>query len=221
MIRMNLSAEAAEARGFRSRWAWWWPKTARSWMAAGFVVAFVLAAITLALFGVGERGTDIALRITARWSFVLFWPAYSGGAIAKLFGPQFNGLARRGRDWGLAYASAQLVHVALVLWIFYLVPSHIGGMVFFWVGILCTYVLALFSLKEMREALGQQLWQISRTIALEYIALVFAADLILLPVQENRFGKYWLLTYAPFALMLICGLGLRVASFARYRFVAR
>ena len=41
------------------------------WMAAGFLVALALAAVVLALFGAGYRGTGLALRVTARWSFTL------------------------------------------------------------------------------------------------------------------------------------------------------
>ena len=87
-------------------------------------------------------------------------------------------------------------------------------MIFFWAGILCTYLLALFSLSRLRDALGPRLWPTFRTIALEYIALVFAADFILGPLQAGGFGKYPL-TYLPFALMLVSGAALRVAAFAR------
>jgi hypothetical protein len=44
--------------------------------------------------------------------------AYAGGAIAELFGPALGPLARRGREFGLAYAAAQLIHVGLVVWLF-------------------------------------------------------------------------------------------------------
>jgi hypothetical protein len=70
-------------------------------------------------------------------------------------------------------------------------------MVFFWIGILCTYLLALFSLPRLRDKLGPRLWRIFRTIALEYIALVFAADFILGPLQAGGLGKYPL-TYLLF-----------------------
>jgi hypothetical protein len=182
-------------------------------MGTAFLIAFVSAATALAIFGVGERGIVIALRLTARWSFLLFWLAYAGGAIARLFGPRLAGLASHGRDFGLAFSSAQVVHVGLVLWLFYLMPGSNGGMVFFWVGILCTYLLALFSLPRLHAALGPPLWRILRTVAIEYIALVFAADFILLPLQAVGLGKYPL-SYLPFALMLVGGVGLRVASTA-------
>ncbi len=184
-------------------------------MAAAFVVALALAAIVLAIFGAADRGTVLALRVTARWSFLLFWLAYSGGAMAALFGPRLGGLAGRGRELGLAFASAQLVHVSLVLWLFY-VTTGPGGMILFWVGVLCTYLLALFSLPRLRDLFAPRLWRIFRTIALEYIALVFAADFILAPLQTGGLGKYPL-TYLPFALMLIAGAGLRLAALARHQ----
>ena len=132
--------------------------------------------------------------------------------MAWLCGRRLGGLASRGRELGLAFASAQLVHVGLVLWLF----RGPGGMVFFWVGILCTYLLALFSLPRLRDALGPRLWRTFRAIALEYIALVFASDFILGPLQEGGLGKYPL-TYLPFAVMLVGGAGLRVAAFSDRR----
>jgi hypothetical protein len=183
-------------------------------MAAAFFIAVALAAAALAIFGAGERGTGIALRVTARWSFVLFWLAYIGSAMGRLFGPRLAGLARRGRDFGLAFASAQVIHVALVLWLFSLAPGLNGGMVFFWVGILCTYLLALISLPRIHVTLGPRLWLTFRTVGIEYIALVFAADFILIPLQAKGVGMYPL-TYLPFALLLIAGAGLRVAAYAQ------
>lgn len=215
MTRMTISTVAQEKRGFRGHWIGWWPTPTLSWMVAAFLIAFGLAATVLAIFGSAERGTAIALRLTARWSFLLFWLAYTGSAMAKLFGPNFAGLMRRGRDFGLAFASAQVVHVGLVLWILYLADGSNGRMVFFWVGILCTYLLALFSLPRLRDALGPQLWRICCTVAMEYIALVFADDFILIPLQANVPGKYPL-SYLPFALMLVGGVALRVASVARH-----
>ena len=109
-----------DCRSFGSVGVGWRSLGPAYWMWAAFIIAFVLAAGVLIIFGVGERGTAIALRATARWSFLLFWFAYVGGSIAWLCGPRFDGLARRGRDLGLAYASAQLVHVGLVLWIIHI-----------------------------------------------------------------------------------------------------
>jgi hypothetical protein len=58
-------------------------------------------------------------------------------------------------------------------------------MVFFWVGIVCTYLLALLSLPVIHDALEPRLWRIIRTVAVEYIALAFVADFILLRLPAN------------------------------------
>ena len=64
-----------------------WLNTTSLWMGAASLIAFVLAVIALAIFG--ASGTSVALRVTARWSFLLFWLAYAGGAMAKLWGPGY------------------------------------------------------------------------------------------------------------------------------------
>jgi hypothetical protein len=171
-------------------------------MVAAFVVAAALVVAVRVIFGPGSA--VLALRITARWSFLLFWLAYVGSPIAKLWG--FGGLARRGRELGLAFASAQLVHVAIVLWI-----GVVGGMSFFWIGILFTYLLALFSVRPLQRVLGLRLWRILLPVTLNYIALVFAADFILGPLQTVGIGHYPL-SYMPFALMLFAGAALRIAA---------
>jgi hypothetical protein len=216
MAKTSISDRAEERRDFGVRGIGWWPTTAAPWMAAAFLIAFALAAVVLAIFGAGDRGTELALQITARWSFLLFWLAYAGSGMARLLGPHFGELARRGRELGLAFASAHVLHVGLILWLFHVGTGPDGAMIFFWVGILCTYLLALFSLPRLRDALGPRLWRIFRTIALEYIALVFARDFILLPLQADGIGKYPL-TYLPFALMLVGGAGVHIAAFLDQR----
>jgi hypothetical protein len=206
----GMDSAHTPVRGYFGRWAGWGSITTAAMMWTAFVVALALAVIMLVIFGVGERGTAIALRATARWSFLLFWLAYAGGAIARLCRPSFSGLARHGRDLGLAYASAQLIHVGLVLWIIHVTAGPSGAMVFFWIGIFCTYLLALFSLPRLRDALEPRLWRILRTIALEYIAIAFTADFITL--HWDGLGKHPL-SYLPFALMLLSGAGLRFAAF--------
>ena len=207
------SAHAPKRRGFGVAGINWRPFTTASWMWTAFLIGLALAAIVLVIFGVGERGTGTALRVTARWSFLLFWLAYAGSAIGWLCRPRLDGLARHGRELGLAFASAQLVHVGLVLWIIHIAKGPVGAMLFFWVGIFCTYLLALFSLPRLRDALVPRLWRIFRTIALEYIALAFTADFILNPLQAGGLGKFPL-SYLPFALMLVSGAGLRVVAFS-------
>lgn len=196
------------------------PITTASSTTAGFLIALALAAVVLAIFGVGDRGTAIALRATARWSFLLFWLAYAGSAMAKLFGWPLNRLAAHGRDFGLAFASAQLIHVGLVLWLIYLSARPGGTMLVFWAGIACTYLLALLSWQRLRDALGPRLWWVVCTAAMEYIAYVFAVDFILIPLQAHGETSYPP-SYLPFAVMLVAGFGLRITALVRDQIAAQ
>jgi len=185
------------------------------WMAASFCAALGLAVGVLVVLGPGDNRLSIALRLTGRLSFLLFWPAYAGTAMAALFGPRFGILARNGRVFGLAYASAQLPHLGLV--VLHGVVSHQSvveaAMPFFAVGIVWTYVLALSSVERVYNALGPNLWRVLRTVGLEYIALVFFADFVVGPIQH---GDRQPIQYVPFAILLILGSLLRVAALVRH-----
>jgi hypothetical protein len=63
-------------------------------MAASFLVGLVIVLAIRMGAGPGER-VDMALRATARWSFLLFWLASAGSALATLFGSRFQALAHR------------------------------------------------------------------------------------------------------------------------------
>ena len=76
------------------------------WMGAAFGIALTIATAVLVLGGTDNKSIRLALELTARWSFLLFWLAYAGGALATLFG--WGVLAGRGREFGVAFAAAHL-----------------------------------------------------------------------------------------------------------------
>src|SRR5437763_15461747 len=89
-----------------------------------FSVAVALAAAVLLVFGADERGLSIALRFNARFSFLFFWLAYAGGSLAALYGGFFDIFARNRREFGLAFAAAHSVHLALVVWLYRIAHSR-------------------------------------------------------------------------------------------------
>ena len=149
------------------------------WMGAAFCAALGLAALALVALGPGVRGTSVALQLTARFSFLLFWLAYASGAMTALFGPVFAPFKKRAREFGLAFASAHLVHLALVAWLTHIghAPPR-GTFVFFGVAVLWTYLLALFSIPRLQQALGSWGWWFLRVVGLNYIAYAFASDFL-------------------------------------------
>ena len=187
-----------------------------AWMGAAFGVALVIAAMVLVLQGADNKGTRLALELTARWSFVLFFMAYAGNAIAILLGPA--NLKGHAREFGLAFASAHLVHIGLIFWLGIIlgrVPLSGGLLLFFLVALLFTYLLAGLSFGGVR-ALGAA-WPPLRFIAMNYILIAFGRDFVLpviypKPAQVNL-GHF--LFYAPFMLASIAAPLLVLAAHAR------
>jgi hypothetical protein len=181
--------------------------TSLIWMGMAFGVALGLAVAVLSFKGTDAKSLGMALRLTARWSFLLFWIAYAGGAMAALFGPLLEPLAGRGREFGLAYAAAQLIHLALVALLFWITsrpPLSGGSLVFFSVGIVWTYLLAIFSFGGLSKALGSKGWHFLRIVGLNYIMLAFASDFVPAAIHETRnYGVRRLVEYAPFAAMCV------------------
>jgi hypothetical protein len=176
-----------------------------------FCAALALAVVVLAVMGTGEKGTGFALHLTGRLSFLLFWPAYAGAAMATLFGPRFDILTRHRRNFGLAYASAHLVHIGLVVHLVSMSARPISEaiMPFFAVGVVWTYLLALSSWERLSRLVSPGLLRALRNIGLEYLALVFFSDLVLPPMRAHTNHPYG---YLPFAILIIVGPILRVAS---------
>jgi hypothetical protein len=180
-------------------------------MGSAFGGALALAIGTMLIEGTGLSGTIAGLRLTARFSYTFFWLAYVGGALAILFGPAFDTVARRVRELGLAFASAQLVHVGLVMWLAWISPPQPvrdAVMPFFAIGVVWTYLLAALSIDRARDVFGPHMLRVLRTIGSEYIALTFFTDFVLLPTYPPPH----LILYVPFWFMLLVGPLLRLAA---------
>ncbi len=188
-------------------------------MSAAFCAALLLAVAILAGMGWGEKGVIAALRATARLSFLLFWLAYSGGAMASWFGPAFNILARRGREFGLSFAAAQLVHLGLIFWLFRVSadpPTFANWFILAeCVGLAWIYLLAAFSLERLRAALAPNLRRLLYAIGLEYIALIFFFNFIVIPLRNGPLHPIQILTYLPFSILTVAGPLLRWTAMAR------
>jgi hypothetical protein len=182
--------------------------TTLQWMGAALGVALMIV-VAVALLAPHDR-LSLALRSTARWSFLLFWLASAGGALATLFGSRFSNLAARARDFGLAFASAHLVHLGLVAWLYY---AFVGPgkftLIFFGVAAFWTYLLALLSVRRITAALQPRTWKVLRIIGVEYISLAFLYDF-----ARNPFGGGFLhvVAYLPFLILAVAGPLLRLAA---------
>jgi hypothetical protein len=175
------------------------------WIGVALGVALMATCVTLGMSGAGEKPTRLALEVTARWSFLLFWMAYSGNALAQLIG--WETIGGPGREFGLSFAAAHLVHIGLVVWLSYLLGriALTGGLlIFFLVGLFFVYLLAALSFGGVR-AIGRQAWRIIRFVGMNYILIAFGRDFVL-PILHPKPAQHTLahvLAYAPFAVMSV------------------
>lgn len=178
-------------------------------MLGSFGAACCLAAVALWSFGDTPSGVDRALQITARFSFLLFWFAYVGTTLYTLFGSSFRTVSRHVRAYGLAFASAHLVHIGLVIWLYHISPKppvSQNTLLFFGVAVIWVYLLALLSIRRLAAMLGG-LWPVLRWVGSEYIALAFLLDFVRHPLDLDG-----IVGYLPFAIMGLTGTGLRIIA---------
>jgi hypothetical protein len=190
------------------------------WMGLALAAETGVAAIALAVFGANEHGTIIALQLTGRLSFLLFLPAYAGRALAALF-VRLQSLGQHGREFGLAFASAHLVHLGLVGWLCWIgAAPGTGVFIVFGIAAFWTYLLALLSFDGPQRALGLRGWWLVRLVGMNYIFCAFARDLLKLPGSSGG-GVRYIAEYLPFAALAIGAAVAYLMSFlTRFRTVS-
>ena len=190
------------------------PRTA-FWVAGAYLGSLVVACTTLAIFGTSQGAIRLGLQATARWSYCFFLLAYTGGALATVFGPTFRPIAQRGRDFGLAFAAAHLTHASLVAWLYYISPTppvSERAAIFFGTALLLTYVLALFSIPNLASRLPPRAWWLLRTFSMEFIAFAFLYDF-----ANTRFVDTLthIAAYMPFVALGTAAALLRIAAYVK------
>jgi hypothetical protein len=191
------------------------------WVGTAFAVSLALAVAVLTAKGISTKSLVLALQLTARWSFLLFWLAYAGGATAALFGRAVAPIAGRGREFGLAFAAALLVHLGLVAGLFILTlrpPLHGRVLALFLAAAFLTSLLTVFSFGGLAKALGSRGWHALRFVALNFILCAFAFDFLPGALHAHgHYGLFRLIAYAPFAAMTLAAPLLVLAATVLHR----
>jgi hypothetical protein len=180
------------------------------WIAAATAAALLLAAASLGARGAGRGGTDLGLFSTGRLAFLLFLPAYAGGAMATLFGAAFQPVRRRGRVLGLAFAAVLVVHLTFVAWLCVIgAPPALATFVQFGIAVGFIVPITLLSIGRLQGVLGPRAGWLLRAVGLNYVAYVFAADFLNHPLHG---GIVHVATYLPFAVLSLLGPAIWVAG---------
>jgi hypothetical protein len=191
----------------RTREASWSERCRTMQSIVAFLTALGLASGSMVVFGADIKGTQHALEITARFSYLWFWPAYAGGALASLSGTRF----RHGREFGLAFASAHSIHLMLVLWLYEISPKppiSLGGAIFFGIGAGFMYLLAILSIKSVIQTLNPWLSRTLLLVGMEYIEYAFLTDFWVDPLHP--ISLHQLVGYLPFMLLGLFGTAVRL-----------
>jgi hypothetical protein len=179
-----------------------------------FLLAVATATSLLILHGPGTAGVYPALVATARIAFAFFWPCYVGSALVTLFGPGFLPLKRLARDFGLAFAAVEAVHLSLVarLCAIGATPS-LSTFILFGSAAIFTYLIAVVSIGAVRRRLHPILLRAIGIIGLNLIAYAFCVDFLRGPLAG---GTKHIIEYLPFATLALAGPALRFAAFTKY-----
>ena len=190
-------------------------RTVEWWMVTAFAANLFLAIIILMARGAGIHGTETALAATARVAFLWFWVAYTGGALTTLFGAAFLPLKQHGREFGLAFAAALLVHLSLVAWLCWIgAAPGVGVFKFFGTAAGVTFLLVFFSFGNLHTMLGPKCWLLLRTIGMNFILYAFFSDFAKDPLHG---GIRRVVEYLPFIVLTVAAPLLRLAAWLRTR----
>lgn len=126
-------------------------------MGGAMCTTLCVGLLVLHLLGRGVWGVTHAAQSTARIAFGYFWLAYSSGALVVFLGPSVAVLTRHRREFGLAFAAALSVHLLFVAYLFHIAfyrPVSNNVILYFGIGAVWTYALALGSIRSIRGFQG-------------------------------------------------------------------
>ena len=182
-----------------------------------------LAASLLLLAGSGIAGTELALRTTARVSFVWFMLAFVASPLQQLRPSRVSEwLVRRRRALGVIFGLSMSIHVGFILRLFALHAPARPPMVTdadFFIGIPGLVMVALLTITSAAAAkrrLGPAAWQRLHTTGIWVVWLIFF--LCLVDSVGRKTTMHPVLAYYAFITVLLLGLSLRIlAARARLR----
>jgi hypothetical protein len=181
----------------------------------GGVVA-AMGALLLLAYGTGEEGVRAVVRHTAQTSFALFIATYSASSARALWRTPFTAwlLANR-RYVGVGFAVSHAFHLLAIIALYRVSPSFradlswstlIGGGLAF----VLVFVMAATSSDRAVALLGRRAWKALHTAGIHYIWFIFF-------ISYTPRMLITSIAYAPFVVLLLAGLGLRIAARLRLR----
>lgn len=181
-----------------------------------------LAAALLLLAGSDSAATELALRTTARVSFVWFMLAFVAAPLQQLRPSRVSDwLLRRRRALGVIFGLSMSIHVGFILRLYALHAPARPPMVTdadFVIGIpglVLVALLTITSAEALKQRLGALAWQRLHTTGIWVVWAIFFLCLVDSAGRKNT--AHPVLAYYAFIAVLLLGMGLRVAAARRRR----
>ena len=182
-------------------------------------LAVLLAAVALGP-GASEDGIRSVVRWTAKIAVVLFCAAFAASSLRVFFRSEWTRqLMRHRRQLGVSFALAHTLHLAALVALGIAFPSPFldelnavtivgGGLAYVFM-----FAMAATSNDGAVRRLGLPRWRLLHTIGGWYIWIIFTQSYLPRALQDPL--------YAPFGVLLLGVLGLRIARRVRERGRAR
>lgn len=151
-------------------------------VAATFVIVGAAAAAIVAVYGTGESGIGLGLRVTARVSLALFVLTFIASSVNSLWkGPIGKALLRNRKYLGLSFAVSHTIHLGFIgarvfghsdaFWAERTVPSLIPGTIAY------VFLLAMIitSFPRPTKWLGRKKWKLLHKTGMYVLFAIFTA----------------------------------------------
>jgi DMSO/TMAO reductase YedYZ heme-binding membrane subunit len=189
-------------------------------IAGGTTLSLTWAAILLWGAGTDSDGTELALRMTARASFVWFMLAFIAAPLHQLRPSRLTAwLLRHRRALGVTFGLSMAIHVGFILRLFVLHAPDRPPMVTdadFFIGIpglLLVAALTVTSLDALKERLGPVAWRRLHTTGIWVVWAIFF--LCLVDSVGRKTTNHPFLAYYAFIAVLLGGVALRIIAYRR------
>jgi hypothetical protein len=193
---------------------------------AAALLSFTVAGTVLVAGGGGREATRLALRLTARLSFVYFMVAFVASPLARLRPGTFSRwLVRRRRAFGVAFGASMTIHVGCILRLYTLYAPDRPPMVTdadFFVGVPGLVLVALMtatSLIAVRRRIPPRAWKRLHTVGLYAVWSIFF--LCLIDSVSRKETDHPVVAYYAFIAVLVAAMTLRLTALRRDRASAR
>ncbi len=186
-------------------------------IAGATLVNLTVAALLIALAGSDSDGTELALRTTARVSFVWFMLAFLASPLDVLWPSRASAwLVERRSALGVVFGLSMSIHVAFIVRLFVLHAPQRPPMVTeadFYIGIPGLVFVALLtatSFALLRRRMTDAHWRWLHRTGIWVVWSIFF--LCLVDSVSRKTTQHPVLAYHSFIAVLLAALGLRVAA---------